>query len=92
MDQLLRQVIDLQNTFHDRVDDANAPAMVELRNETQKLVDEVKMQKNKVDLDEMLKNIIRTLEQCNDHSGMSMPHVNDLKSRCNNLRNEIRSL
>ncbi len=92
MDQLLHEAINLQNRFHDNVSDPNAPAMVELRNETQKLVDEVKMQKNKIDLDEMVKSIIRTLERCDDHSGMNMSHINDLKSHCDELRTHIRNL
>ncbi len=92
MDQIYKQAIQLQFKFRDYVDQPNNPAMVNLRDQIQALTDDIEMKKNKLSLEDRVKTIIRILDSADGSGGMDDNHVDDLKDRSNDLRNDIRNL
>lgn len=92
MDRIYRQAIELQNRFRSYVDQPNHPAMAGLRDEIQKLTDEIEMKKNKLSLEERVKSLIRRLEAIPGDQLMDHRDIDDLIDRCNDLRNDIRKL
>jgi hypothetical protein len=50
------------------------------------------MKKNKITLENRVKSIIQILETTDGSGNMDDRHVDDLKDRSNDLRNDIRNL
>lgn len=91
MDDIYKQVIELQNKFRGYIDQPNSPSGVSLRNEIQRLEDDVQGKKNKASLEVRVKGIIRLLENI-DSSVMDDNHVDDLRDRCFDLIEDMRKI
>lgn len=92
MDNVYKKVQNLHNRFKDTVDEPNSAIATSLRNDIQRLEDEIEMQKNKGTLEDRVKDIIRKLESHRNDSFMSYDDVKFLMDRFDDLRQDIRKL
>lgn len=92
MDNVYKKVQNLHNRFKDAVDEPQAAIATSLRNDIQRLEDEIEMKKNKGTLEDRVKDIIRKLESHRNDSFMSHDDVKFLIDRFDDLRQEIRKL
>ncbi len=92
MDNVYKKVQNLHNRFKDTVDEPQAAIATSLRNDMQRLEDEIEMQKNKGTLEDRVKDIIRKLESHRNDSFMSYDDVKFLINRFDDLRQDIRKL
>jgi hypothetical protein len=91
MDNIYKQVIELQNKFRGYIDQPNSLMGVNLRNEIQRLEDDVQTKKNKGSLEARAKGIVKLLDNA-DSSVMDDNHIDDLRDRCLDLIQDIRKL
>lgn len=91
MEDLHKKAVDLLNRYKSYIDTPNSPGGVSLRNEIQRLEDEVQAKKNKSSLEARAKNVIRILDNT-DESVMDHNHIDDLRDRCFDLIQDIRKM
>jgi len=91
MDEIYKQAVDMQHKTRDYLDQDGDPAAVQLKNEVQRLTDEIEARKNPRSIEDRLKSIIRQLEALADPV-MSAGHVDDLRDRCLDMQQDIRKL
>ncbi len=92
MDNLYRQAVDLQNKFRNYIDQPNSPIGRILNSEFQRLEDDVQTKKNKGSLEARVNGIIRILNDADGAGVISDNHVDDLKDRCESMRDQIRKM
>lgn len=92
MDEIYKQAISMQFKFRDYRDDKDHPLSKQLDTEIQRLTDEIENQKNPRSLEDRVKQIIRLLESVDGTPAMSNGHVDDLKDRCESIRDDLRKL
>lgn len=82
----------MQFKFRDYRDDKEHPLARQLDNQIQRLTDDIERQTNARSLEELVKQIIRVLEQADGSTMMDNNHIDDLKDRCESMRNDLRKL
>jgi len=92
MQDIYKQAVALQFKFRDFRDDRSHPLNRQLETEFQRLVDEIEMQKNPRSLEDRVKQLIRVLEGVDGSPAISNHHVDELKDRCENIRDDLRKL
>lgn len=92
MDGIYKQAVAMQLKFRDYRDDRNHPLNRQLETEFQRLVDEIEMQKNPRSLEDRVKQLIRVLEGADGSPAISNRDVDDLKDRCEQIRDDLRKL
>lgn len=92
MQDIYKQAVNLQFKFRDYVDDKSDPIAQQLESQIQRLTDYIEMQKNPRTLEDTVKQIIRVLENTEGTSVMDNRHIDDLKDRCEQIRNDLRKL
>jgi hypothetical protein len=92
MQDIYKQAINLQFKYRDYVDDKSHPMAQQLNRQIQRLTDDIESQKNTRSLEDLVKQIIRLLEQTDGSGVMDDRHVDDLKDRCEDIRNDLRKL
>ncbi|GEM_PF-1719190 len=93
-DDYYKQAYDLQNHFHDVVDDQNHPQAVSLHNEMTQLTEDFKAEKDPHHMEDRLKVIDHELLQARSQGEqiMSYRDIDDLQHRYNRLRESVRQL
>lgn len=92
MENIYKQAVNLQFKSRDYCDDQNHPKYRQLKNDIQRLVDEIEMKKNPRTLEDRVQQLIRQLNNMDGSTAMSDHHVYDLKDRCEDLRDDLRKL
>lgn len=90
MKDVYKQVIAHQFKFRDYLDDPSHPYAIRLKNDIQRLVDEIEIKKNARSLEDRVKSIIRQLEDAEGSPIMDNHHLRDLQSRFESVRGDIR--
>lgn len=91
MEQLHKDIINLQRKWHDRVDDANHSLARQLSSAIQRLEDDIQIKKNPRTLEDQIKGIIRQLENLED-SVMSNHHINEIQQSFEHMRTSVQKL
>lgn len=93
-DEYYKQAFDIQNHFHDVVDDEHHPQAVSLRHEIVQLTEDMKSEKDPRHLDDRLKVIEHQLLQARTHGEqvMSYQNIEDLQHRYRRLREQVRKM
>jgi hypothetical protein len=92
MQDIYKQAVAMQFKFRDYRDDKAHPLNRQLETEIQRLVDEIEMQKNPRTLEDRVRQLIRVLEGVDGSPAISNQHVDDLKDRCERIRDDLRKL
>lgn len=92
MQDVYKQAIALQHKLRDYVDDPSHAVIGQLKAEVQRLTDEIESRKNPRSLEDRVKQIIRLLESAEGSPAMSNHHIDDLRDRCEDIRQDLRKL
>ena len=92
MQDIYKQAIDLQFKFRDYRDEKSHPVSLQLERQIQRLTDDIESQKNPRSLEDLVKQIIRILSEADGSGVMDNRHIDDLKDRCENIRDDLRKL
>lgn len=92
MQEIYKQAVAMQLKFRDYRDDRNHTLNRQLENEFQRLVDEIEMQKNPRSLEDRVKRLIGVLNSVDGSPAISNRDVDELKDRCENIRDSLRKL
>jgi hypothetical protein len=92
MEDTYKQAVQLQFKMHDYFDDAGHQLAQQLKKMVQQVVDEIEMKKNPRSLEDRVKGVIRHLESLEGSSVMSNHHIDDLRDRCEDMRQALRKL
>ncbi len=92
MDNIYKQATQLQFKLRDYLDQPNHAAATQLSNEVQRLTDEIESKKNPRSLEDRVKTIIRQLEVAERAQVLDDNHADDLRDRCEDLRQDLRKL
>lgn len=92
MDEVYKRAIEMQYKLRDYIDDPSHNVVDELKNEVQRLTDEIESQKNPRSIEDRVKQIIKLLESAEETTAISQGHLDDLRDRCEDLRQDLRKL
>jgi hypothetical protein len=92
MQEVYKQAIDMQHKLRDYIDDPSHSIVAQLKNEVQRLTDEIEVKKNPRSIEDRVKQIIRLLESAEETTAISRHHIDDLRDRCEDIRQDLRKL
>ena len=92
MDQIHKQIVQLQNKCNDYIDNRSAQTARTLQQAIQKLEDEAQSGKNARSLGDRLDGVIRILEEVGDENAMDQRHARELIEMCEHLRDQLKKL
>lgn len=92
MDQIYRQIVNLQHKCNDWMDDPSASSAKSLRSEVQRLEDEAQMGKNPQSLEHRARSVIRLLDEVGRSGAMSHYHADELIGQFENIANQLKRL
>lgn len=92
MQEVYKQAINMQHKLRDYIDDPSHSVVAQLKNEVQRLTDEIEMQKNPRSIEDRIKMIISLIESAEDTEAISRNHLDDLRDRCEDIRQDLRKL
>lgn len=92
MDQLHRDIIDLQRRWHDRLDDATHTVAREISSAIQRLEDDIQVKKNVRTLEDQVKHIIQKLESLKGTVAMSQGHLGEFQQGFERMRASLQRL
>ncbi len=92
MDQLHREIIDLQRKWHDRLDDASHSVAREISSAIQRLEDDIQIKKNPRTLEDQVKAILQKLENLKGTMAMSLSHVGEFQQSFERMRTSLQRL
>lgn len=92
MDELHTQVVRLQNHFKDCVDQPNAPIAISIRNEMQRLEDDLQAKKHPGSIEGRVEGIIRMFESIKDSSVLDYNDISSFRSQFEAMKQTLRRL
>lgn len=92
MDDVYKQAITMQHKLRDYIDDPSHAIVAQLKNEVQRLTDEIEVKKNPRSIEDRVKIIIRLIESAEGTNAISHNHLDDLSDLCEDLRQDLRKL
>ena len=92
MQDIYKQIVAVQHKCRDYLDQPQAAAAQQLTKEIQRLEDEAQSNRNPRSLEDRIKGIIRLLDGLDDETVMDPHHVDDLRDRLEDIRNDVRKL
>lgn len=92
MNDVYKQALEIQNKLHNYLDQPNDGQAQALKQEVQRLTDEIEMQKNKLSIEDRVKGIIRILDSIKNYEVIDSQDIDDLKDRCEDIRNALQRL
>ncbi len=92
MDQLHKDIINLQRSFRDKLDDRNHSGAKELDNAIQRLEDDIQVKKNPRSVEDQIKRVIQQLSNADGKGFMDNPDLDDFKDRFEDMRRDVQKL
>jgi hypothetical protein len=92
MDQIHKQIMQVQYRCNDWIDDHNAPISRSLKNEVQRLEDEAQVNKNPKSVESRVKSVIQILEEAGNSGAMSSNHADELIDQFDHIVQQLRKL
>lgn len=92
MDELHKEIINIQRNFRDRLDDRNHPNARELDSLIQRVEDEIQVKKNPRSIEDNIKRVIQQLSNADGKGFMNNRDLDDLKDRFEDMRRQIQRL
>ncbi len=93
MEDLRRQVIELQHRIHDLMDTPHDSAAIRLSQEVQGLEDDLQVKKNPLTVEDRIRRIIHILEgDAKAHRIMNYEHLDMLRHQFEHMREVVRRL
>ncbi len=92
MDGVRKQAEEIQNKLHNYLDRPDDPQGQALKQSIQKMIDNIRMQKNKYTIEDGVKAVIRVLDSIKDYEVIDYEDIDDLKDRCEDMRRAIQKL
>jgi len=91
MEQLHKDIVDLQRKWHDRLDDAGHSLARQVSSAIQRLEDDIQVKKNPRTIEDQVKRIIQQLDNLEDGI-MGGHHVDELQQNFERMRVSIQKL
>ncbi len=92
MDELRKEAINLRQVFRDKIDDSSKPEAHELENAITRIEDDIQSKKPPRSIEDQLKRVIQLLSSGDGKGFMDDRDLDDLKDRCEDMRNQVRKL
>lgn len=92
MDELHKEIINLQRNFRDRLDDRNHPLARELDKTIQRIEDDIQVKKNLRSIEDQIKRAIQQLSSADGNGFMSDRDIDDFKDRLEDMRRQVQKL
>lgn len=93
MKDIQKKAIELESKFRSYLDARDHPLARQLESEIRRLIDEAEQDKHPRAVEDRVKGIIRILDTVDDNDEvMDHHHSDDLRSRCERLREDLRKL
>lgn len=92
MDEVYKQAVDMQDKLHNYLDQPDSSAGQSLKQTVQRLIDDIRSQKNNISVEETVKDFISILDSIKDYDIIDYQDIDDLKDRCEDMRNALHKL
>ena len=92
MDQYYRNILAYQSKVLGYIDDHNHPAAQVLKQEVQRLEDDVQVRKSMHSIDDQLKRVIRAVEHAGSSKAVSHHHTMELARLAEHFREQLRKI
>jgi hypothetical protein len=92
VEQLHRQIIDLQRKWRDHLDDPNNSGARQVDSAIQRLEDDIQTNKNPRSIEDQVKRLLQQLNSLENTSVMDNSHLNDLQRSFESMRDSLRKL
>ena len=92
MDHLHKEALAFQKRVNDRIDDNSHHIAQKLKQEVQRLEDEIQVKKNPITVENRVKVVIELLEEAGEHEVISHHHVQQLARECEEFQEELRKM
>lgn len=92
MDQYYRNILAYQSKMLGYIDDHSSPAAQALKQEVQRLEDDVQVRKNPHSIDDQLKRVIHAVEHAGRSQAVSHHHTQELARLAEHFREQLRKI